>query len=127
MADSSSDNERRHFHRINFQGVAFFDCDSHETPVTLLDLSLHGALVTLDGDVGGPMLDHHCVLRVPLAPELDIRMETRVVRVQGRELGLAVQRLDLESAQHLKRLVELNLGDDTLLNRDLAAFFETSP
>jgi hypothetical protein len=123
----SGSSERRQFHRISFEGVAYLECKGSERRVRLLDLSLHGALVNLDGEAQGtPAGDGTpCRLRVPLAPDLDILLDTRIARVTGSELGLAVERLDLDSAQHLKRLVELNLGDDELLHRDLAALFES--
>ncbi|ACL73213.1 conserved hypothetical protein [Thioalkalivibrio sulfidiphilus HL-EbGr7] len=123
----SGSSERRHFHRISFEGVAYFECDGSEHRVRLLDLSLHGALVNLESEEQGDtaLEGSHCRLRVPLSPDLDIHLDTRIARVTGSELGLAVERLDLDSAQHLKRLVELNLGDDELLHRDLAALFES--
>ena len=116
--------EKRRFHRISFEGSAYVSCDGGaETRVDLLDLSLRGALVRTAAMETQPAPQQRCTLRVPLTPDLAIAMETRVARVEGGETGLVVERLDLDSAQHLKRLVELNLGDDSLLNRDLAALF----
>ena len=117
--------EKRRFHRVSFEGAAFLSCDgTAEVRVDLVDLSLHGALIRSNREGWRPLEGQPCLLRVPLAPDLDISMETRVARVEGEETGLVVERLDLGSARHLKRLVELNLGDDTLLNRDLAALFK---
>ncbi|OOG23841.1 PilZ domain-containing protein [Thioalkalivibrio denitrificans] len=118
------DPEKRRFHRISFEGSAYVSFDGGaETQVDLLDLSLHGALIRTTGMEAQPAPQQRCTLRVPLTQDLAISMETRVARVEGEETGLVVDRLDLDSAQHLKRLVELNLGDETLLNRDLAALF----
>lgn len=36
-------------------------------------------------------------------------------------LGFLCQDVDLDSVTHLRRLVELNLGDDTLMQRELQA------
>lgn len=120
---AASDSERRRFHRVEFAGHAFLDFEGREHAVNLLDLSLHGARVTLAEGGVAPARDCPCTLRVPLAEDLEIRMQTRVVRVDGVELGLMVDRLDLDDARHLRRLVELNLGDSALLHRDLAALF----
>ena len=34
-------------------------------------------------------------------------------------LGLSCEKMDIDSVSHLKRLVELNLGDQDLLEREL--------
>jgi hypothetical protein len=39
-------------------------------------------------------------------------------------LGFVCQYIDLDSISHLRRLVELNLGDGSLLERELAALGE---
>lgn len=119
---STENNGRRHFHRVRFDGQAFLTFESgDEWPVELMDLSLQGALVrTVD-----PLPEEHRTaygyLRVPLNPDFHILLMIQVVRMDGRDLGLRVTQMDLESAQHLRRIVELNLGDAELLNRDLAA------
>ena len=48
-------------------------------------------------------------------------MEARVVHVEGRYAGLRCLAIDLDSVTHLRRLVELNLGDPALLERELSA------
>lgn len=123
VSQTSGPHNRR-FHRIHFEGNAALSCDGVEHSVALVDLSLHGALVRVADPESRFAPGDRGVLCVPLAAELEIRMEVRVMRAEAGELGLVVELIDLESAQHLRRLVELNLGDDALLNRDLAALFE---
>ncbi|EHQ52017.1 MULTISPECIES: PilZ domain-containing protein [Ectothiorhodospira] len=117
--------ERRHFHRVSFKGVAYMTLESpDETPVELVDLSLQGVLVRTARPMPQRRLGEYAYLRVPLAEELDILLMVQLQRIEGRDLGLRITQMELESAQHLKRLVELNLGDQSLLERDLAALYE---
>jgi hypothetical protein len=51
-------------------------------------------------------------------------MEVVLTRTQGELLGFVCRHIDLDSISHLRRLVELNLGDETLLERELAALGE---
>lgn len=46
-------------------------------------------------------------------------MEGQVAQRQSRRLGFQCNRIDLESMSQLKRLVELNLGNEALLEREL--------
>lgn len=117
---------RRHFHRVTFEGVAFLTFDSpDEMRVELVDLSLQGVLVRTPTQLAPRRMGDYGYLRVPLDAENNILVMVQVVRMDGRDLGLRVTQMDLESAQHLRRLVELNLGDETLLSRDLAALMES--
>ena len=49
-----------------------------------------------------------------------IDIEGEVAHVEGSRIGLQCLVLDLESASTLRRLVELNLADPELLERNLA-------
>jgi hypothetical protein len=119
---STENNGRRHFHRVRFDGRAFLTFEGgDELPVELLDLSLQGALVRTLEPLAEDRRSTYGYLRVPLNPDFHILLMIQVVRMDGHELGLRVTQMDLESAQHLRRIVELNLGDPELLNRDLAA------
>ncbi|SEP56503.1 PilZ domain-containing protein [Ectothiorhodospira magna] len=117
--------ERRHFHRVSFTGVAYVLLDTpEEIAVELVDLSLQGGLVRMPHPVPQTRLGEQGWLRVPLTEDLDIQLKVQLQRINGRDLGLRITSMELDSAQHLKRLVELNLGDHTLLERDLAALYE---
>jgi hypothetical protein len=59
-----------------------------------------------------------------LSPEATIVMAVSVAHQGAGRIGLDCTHIDIESAQHLRRLVELNLGDDALLHRELAALIE---
>jgi hypothetical protein len=51
-------------------------------------------------------------------------MAVELRHVEPHRLGFQCRYIDLESASHLKRLVELNLGDPTLLEREFAHLLE---
>jgi hypothetical protein len=51
--------------------------------------------------------------------EAGIVMAVVLRHVEDQHLGFQVQYIDMDSATHLRRLVELNLGDSTLLEREL--------
>ena len=64
----------------------------------------------------------NCTLRLPLGdPDATIRMQGTVAHTEGLYLGLSCRNLDIDSATHLRRLVELNLGDPALLEREVSA------
>jgi hypothetical protein len=48
-------------------------------------------------------------------------MQTRVAHVEGPQAGLLCISIDIDSVTHLRRLLELNLGDPALLERELSA------
>ena len=112
--------ERRQFFRVTFEAPAdlAFGHGRH-LAVRVLDLSLKGALVNL------PKTTHivvgsHCKLRVKLS-QLDahIDMTAEVAHADGSLLGLQCTGIDLDSITHLRKLIELNLGDQSLLEREL--------
>ncbi|MEK7704168.1 MAG: PilZ domain-containing protein [Myxococcota bacterium] len=117
---ADSDNRRR-FHRVLFDHTAELACEAERVRVHLLDVSLKGALV--DMPQGAPQLPegHGCELVIWLSAEVHIAMQCVVAWHREASVGLVCRRIDLESMQHLRRLMELNLGDDELLERELAA------
>ena len=115
--------DRRQHSRIAFHSPARLVFPERSIDLVVLDLSLKGALVQL------PDAEHiesgtHCVLHVQLN-ELEtadqISMETRVTHHAGQLAGLLCLNIDLDSVTHLRRLVELNLGNPDLLERELSA------
>ncbi len=110
---------RRQFSRIRFETEAKLFLPDGEHAVSVLDLSLKGALVRpLEPAYIG--VGRSCTLKIRL-DDLDtlIRMDCAVVHHQGELYGLACTDIDLDSMTHLRRLVEVNLGDEALLEREI--------
>lgn len=111
--------DRRRYTRFAFPAGATLSTGAGEPmPVRVLDLSLRGVLVETDADWPPATGEHTLVLR--LADESAVTMVLTVVHRDGRRIGLACQRIDLDSLTHLRRLAELNLGDAEALQRELA-------
>ncbi|GGB49515.1 cyclic diguanosine monophosphate-binding protein [Oceanisphaera marina] len=110
--------ERRLFIRIGFSTPAWLvqaDGQQHQSEVK--DISLQGALVTVTEpwtvQNGEPV-----ELRLALdGYDQHITMLAYQRFHQPGAIGLECQQLDINSAEHLRRLVELNLGDEALLLR----------
>ena len=113
---------QRHFSRIPFQARVRLSGPPGSTETQLQDISLKGALVKRPP--GWEVAN-----RTPLTLELllgeeeaiRIRMHVTVAHNQAESVGLHCEQIDLDSITHLRRLVELNLGDPALLDRELAA------
>jgi hypothetical protein len=114
--------DRRRFTRIPFTARVRIEGPGGTWAVELLDLSLKGALAGRPEDWPADAAG-----RYRLCIELDrsegpeISMDTTPVHVQRDRIGFRCERIDLTSASHLRRLVELNLGDPALLERELGA------
>ena len=111
--------KRRQFSRIMFSTAAQLVMASSQYECTLLDISLHGALITKSDTFTGNKNDE-AVLRFTL-PQSDIEIKMPVVirHIEENHIGLKCHSIDIDSITHLKRLVELNLADETLLHREL--------
>ena len=111
--------ERRHFVRVSFDAPALLTTSSNAFSVHVQDLSLKGALIVAPAQAGlePGML---CQITIPLAETGNhIAMSAEVAHVEGLHTGLLCRGIDLDSVTHLRRLIELQLGDPALLERDL--------
>ncbi len=121
MKTDPGHDERRHFSRIAFAGQAQLVTVNARVAVQVLDLSLKGALLLLPA--------HHtieagalCLLDLPLQPhDGRITMAAQIAHVHDQRAGLLCLGIDIESITHLRRMIELNLGDPSLAERDLKA------
>jgi hypothetical protein len=112
--------ERRRFHRIHFDAPATLSLESGQIQSLILDCSLHGVMVKRHPD-WQPHQGEPVGLELRLTEEEGpaIQMQTEVMRIGADSVGLSCRHIDLESITRLRRLVELNLGDSSLLERDL--------
>jgi len=111
---------RRQFTRILFSIKAEIAIEDNIYHVSIHDISLNGALVTaieseqpLKGKVG--------TLHFLLSDnESEVNMNIAVVHEEENETGLQCNAIDIDSVTHLRRLVELNLGNSEQLNKELS-------
>jgi hypothetical protein len=115
----AADNRRR-FQRFPVAGTVRLYSGNAMWTTALIDLSLRGALLFRPADWTAPAGTRYR-LDVRLDGGVMISMGVQLVRVDADELAFACVRIDLDSFARLKRLVELNLGNADLLNRELQA------
>ncbi len=121
MPDNTS--EKRHFHRIFYNSDVTISSDSNIYSCKLIDLSLQGCLLRFDTP-WTHSADALYTLKLQLSEECDITMKLSVAHVVDNTVGFKCEHIDIDSISHLRRLVELNLGDSELLERDLLALAE---
>lgn len=115
--DSSPD--KRLFTRVPFVASVVLDLSEDQHACNLVDISLKGALVEQD-HAWDAVMGTPCSLTVELAEDgTSIRMTGVVAHSEQGRLGIRCTDIDLESMTNLRRLVELNLGDEATLNREI--------
>jgi hypothetical protein len=118
--------ERRRFSRIPFDAVAHINTDDGDEFLncTVLDVSLKGLLIVKPGQWQS-RLGQACVVDLLLEQgQVVIEMHATVAHIDEDTIGFESHEIDLDSITHLKRLMELNLGDEGLLHRELSALIE---
>jgi len=121
----STTSERRRFHRFPFQAQALLRIgEQSRVPAVLLDISLNGALlevpslssVSLDDNIGELGLSVRGEVN---GSEVTMTMDVSVVRIESERLACYFRGVDPDSFSSLKMLIEDNLGDVSLLDREL--------
>ncbi len=112
--------EQRRFTRIAFDAAAVLSGDGRSWTCALIDLSLKGALVSRPEGWNGRS-DAEYQLTLTLDDDVRIQMDVSVAHSETKHIGLYCKDIDLDSITHLRRLVELNIGDADLLERELLA------
>lgn len=116
---SDSQHDRRRFSRIDFATKVELREHTNSVNVVLRDISLNGLLIERPSDwpfADKPVLEAH----IFLSDEVEIRMDVRLTHDHGDLLGYQCTAIDIESISHLRRLIELNLGDAKAAERELA-------
>ena len=115
----------RHFSRIPFDAETFILATDNDQkwPCTLLDISLDGALTSLPSGWDAQCGDSYQLeLQLGTEHEEDLRlhMDVKVIHIEDDHVGFEVVKMGIETANHLHRLVELNIGNSETLKRELA-------
>jgi hypothetical protein len=113
--------ERRRFTRVPFDANTLLQQDHWQSPVQLIDISLHGLLVLQPDswDQAQPQAPFSAIIE--LNDGQQIRMEATLSHAEEGLLGFVCEHIDLDSISHLRRLIALNTGDAVLLERELKA------
>lgn len=113
--------ERRHFSRILFNAECILHQNDLEWTTEVLDISMRGILVHKP--------DHFSLSRdEPYEATINLSGSTSHIIMSlnfshedETTLGFRCKYIDIDSMTHLKRLVELNLGSEDMLKRELNA------
>jgi hypothetical protein len=117
---SEEQQDRRQFSRVLFDAwVELRQGDKHWN-AALVDLSLKGLLVEEPADW---RIDTRLPLKaaISLDANASIEMTVRCRHTEPGLIGFECEHIDIDSISNLRRLVELNLGDAELLERQLGA------
>ncbi|WP_166259021.1 PilZ domain-containing protein [Marinobacter salicampi] len=112
--------EKRRFHRVLFDAPCDIHCQDEVWQSEVLDISLKGVLVRRPAQWTAPLKQPFEITIHLDGAATGIVMAVELRHIEDGRLGFKCQYIDLESASHLKRLVELNLGDQAVLERELA-------
>lgn len=124
--NDQGNDDRRRFTRIPFRLDAELSRGDERWPTRVLDVSMKGALVERPANWDTMQNDIY-TLSIELADAgPTIRLGGRAAHVDETRIGLRCESIDDESLSHLKRLVELNLGDPALLYRELEALLQNA-
>tara|TARA_R110002167_G_scaffold328665_3_gene535022 strand:- start:2219 stop:2584 length:366 start_codon:yes stop_codon:yes gene_type:complete len=111
---------RRQFTRILFSIKAALSVEGNTYPVSIHDISLNGALVSAV-ESEQPLKGKLGTLTFFLSDnESEVTMHIVVVHEQNDETGLQCNSIDIDSVTLLRRLIELNLGDNEQLDKELS-------
>lgn len=112
--------KQRRFTRIPFRVPAELEIEGERYPCSLVNVSLKGALVELTQGAA-PSTGASCAVTIDLDPGSGarIRMDGDVAHQRGKLVGIRCDELDLESVQHLRRILEFNVGDESVVLREL--------
>lgn len=116
---STPESERRKNSRVTFSAEVVMQSGNEEWSCNLLDISLKGMLVEppsdIDIDTSKP-----CAVALFLGDNAAIHARVKIARSDDDTWGLEWLNIDVESLRHLRRLLELNLNDPALIDRELA-------
>jgi hypothetical protein len=121
----SSASERRRFHRFPFQSQALLRVGQQaRLPAVLLDISLNGALLEVPGLGTSSIDDNDGELGLSVRGEVNgnevtMSMDVQVVRLERERVACRFLEVDADSFSSLKSLIEDNLGNVALLDREL--------
>ncbi len=118
--------ERRRFSRVPFDCNLVLQQGEQEWPSHLLDISLKGVLLTQPDSADLPDKNAMITAQIELSEQAVIIMQLRFVREWQGHWALTCEAIDVDSVSHLRRLIELNLGDARACERELIELLDNT-
>lgn len=131
MADKilNETDEQRRFRRVDFVDAVQVVSDdvegNHEASweAQCIDISMRGMLLEVPDkfplEVGMPF-----EVQLILSEDVMIEMPCTLVHIEGHQAGFRAEMMSLDSLSNLRRLLELNLADNTEIERELGALIQ---
>lgn len=116
----SPHSERRIFSRVSFDATTYVIHDGKREAVTLLDISLNGALIEMPAQWHAEN-GSKATIEIILSPDITILMEAHLAHIETSHAGFRCDAIDIDSMTHLRRVVELNTGEPDLVEREFSA------
>jgi len=112
--------DKRRFERIKFDASAHFEFNDQFIQGKLQDISLKGALIHLPRAFDGNLDDHLGDLIITLNDKTTrLTFGAKVVYQHGLNIGFECFNMDFQTAEHITKLLSVNLGSEDLLDREL--------
>lgn len=113
--------EKRHFTRIQFDAIATLITKEGPWDTQVIDISLKGVLIQRPENA--PLeIEDEVVLKLTLSDNnTQIEVDGKITHLEKGHIGMVCEHMDVDSASHLRRIVELNTGNSELLERELEA------
>lgn len=111
--------ERRRFSRIVYQALAVVTQGHTRVESNVKDLSLHGLLLACPDHISLDPLTPISIQFQLTDSDITIQLQGKIVGVVQDLVRVTIEHIDIESIGHIKRMVELNVGDDELLHREI--------
>ncbi len=121
MASENND-DRRKFQRVLFDADTKIEQNSVSIPARLIDISLNGALLQRPKHWSANPGDKVSIsISLDQGEQFFIHMQAKVAHIEDDTIGMHCEDIDMDSITFLRRLMELNLGDPELMERELSA------
>lgn len=115
----SSTQNRRHFDRVLYSAKATIAQERKQWDTNIEDLSIHGALTSRPDD--WQETDNSEYILQFVLPDVhdQIRIDVILVAHDAMHLRFKIKEIDIDSLTDLRRIIELNSGENDLMTRNI--------
>jgi len=115
---TASFRDRRRYNRVGFHVQAWMNVESVRESVDIVDISLAGALLYVNSDQAYQK-GTRATLHLELSDDVELALNGLLHRYADHRYAFHRDLALCEADYHLRRLLELNLGDPALIERDI--------